>query len=1018
MNKVVRWWKKCRCARTTLRSAIPVVAVLLLATIGPMVPVDAYPEFIHVGEGETLVIDEDTDLNAYEILVEGTLVIDGAHLDTRYSSKIVLETWVNVSGKVSIINGSWLSGEYCFDIHSGGVVDVIDSDATNRFNHYSFFMDNGSLSVSNSTLDLPHLVRAERSALSLEYIVTPEVRTWEIGPWIDVSNGSDLILKTTNVSRDVPLIACTNAGNVTINGCTLSTTSGDVLSIDGADRVIVDDVFLHKGNRGIVVNDVRTLTVADTQMEGQDGYGCQLSWLDQVSVDGLTIKECGDVALNITNCTNVTVTDVEVDGVSGDGIGIMSEHSGPFTARNVTVRYAQKGVFMIYTDEVTLEDINVDWCRKYGLHLSFCDGVDIRYLSATEAGVDGIYAASCNGLRIEDAYLDGADECGAYLTHSPTSMTDVTARNCGQYGIRAAVQSTFLVRCDLSYNGLDGFLSIDQGGVGLTDCIVESNGGNGTRLLNAGSPFLKGCRLAENRYAGVWVHYETRAADVLGCDIEGNRWGVVLNGPTNLSSGSSVTVRDTYIHNNSEAGAFNWLDSTKNLDARYCWWGNNTGPYNETRNAEGSGDLIHGGVRFKPWLKLGNLPPIIKGPRDIEVGEEEVGLFFYSASDWDNDPNKIEFSLEGEPGNMTIDPLSGSLTVTPDDAEVGVWSFFITATDDGGAIGRMRVNLTVSPINDPPEILVPEDGVHLGDDNVIRLPLYAIDPDNAPWDLTWSLMSGPEWLEVRPDGTLAGTTTWRERGDHNITVRVEDGAGGEDTETMPVRVVPSYAPIMITGLSTTTAFEGMPFNASILVKHDEATELEWELITNATWLAIDLAKETLVGTPAQHHVGTASVQLTSWDELGQEATLETTIEVIAVNDPPYWVDLPNEVTVLSTTWAMDLSLFVRDDDDRTSSLVFSYEEPDPRLGLQGSMLVGHFEGGDRDMEINVSVIDPHGARAIKPLKVKVAIPMEPDLVPSVSDLFPWVLIALVAALATGIALSYLERRKREREGVD
>ena len=196
------------------------------------------------------------------------------------------------------------------------------------------------------------------------------------------------------------------------------------------------------------------------------------------------------------------------------------------------------------------------------------------------------------------------------------------------------------------------------------------------------------------------------------------------------------------------------------------------------------------------------------------------------------------------------------------------------------------------------------------------------------------------------------------------------------------------------------------------------TELEWELITNATWLAIDLVKESLVGTPAQHHVGTASVQLTAWDELGQEATLETTIDVIAVNDPPYWVDLPEEVTVLSTSWAMDLSLFVGDADDPTSSLVFSYEELDPRLGLQGSNLVGHFESGDRDMEINVIVIDPHGERAIKPMKVIVDIPRVPDLVPSVSDLFPWVLIVLVAALASGIALSYLERRKREREGVD
>jgi len=1009
-------WRMGRVDRRLRRPAVLMMALLFLTTYIPATHADGEYAVV-VWEGNTVLYNE-VHSGAVVILIEGTYIIDGADVLMYPSSSEFHETYINVSGTLRIINGAKLNGYYYVHVQPGGVVEVVDSQVSRGSPGYTFKLYGGNFTAEKATITMRHFLWATGSNVTLTDTRLSASSSYGALSSINVTRGTNLTMVRSNITAECPPVECVDGGNISFDGGSIWSTSWDLATIDGADTVVIEDMSLHKGIKGIVAHDVMNLTIVDTEMEGQEGYACQLSWLDSVTIDGLLVKNCGDVALNITNCTNVTVMDVEVDGVSGEGIGIMSEHSRPFTASRVTVRYAQKGIFMIYTDEVTLEDINVDWCRRYGVQLSYCDGVDIRYLSATEAGVDGLYAGYCGGLKVEDANLDGASECGAFLTHSPTTMTNVSARNCGQYGIRAAVQSTFLVRCDLSYNCLDGFLSLDQGGVGLTDCIAEGNGGNGTRLLNAGSPFLKGCKLAENRYAGVWVHYETRGAEVLGCDIEGNRWGVVLNGPTNLSSGSSVVVRDTYIHNNSEAGAFNWLDSTKNLDARYCWWGNNTGPYNETRNAEGSGDTIQGGVRFKPWLKLGNLPPIIKGPRDIMVGEEEVGLFFYSASDWDSDPNRIKFSLEGGPGNMTINPISGSLTVTPDDAEVGVWSFFIIATDDGGAVGRLRVNLTVSPVNDPPEIMVPDDGVHLGDDNVVRLQLRAFDPDNAPWELTWFLLSGPDWLEVRPDGTLAGTTTWRERGDHNITVRVQDGAGGEDTETIPVHVVPTYAPIMITGLSTTTAFEGMSFDASILVKHDEATALEWELITNATWLAIDLVRESLVGTPAQHHVGTASVQLTAWDEMGQEATLETTIEVIAVNDPPYWVDLPNEVMVLSTSWTMDLSLFVGDDDDPTSSLVFSYEELDPRLGLQGSNLVGKFESGDRDMEINVIVIDPHGERAIKPLKVTVDIPSEPDPVPSVSDLFPWVLIVLVAALASGIALSYLERRKREREGFD
>jgi hypothetical protein len=489
----------------------------------------------------------------------------------------------------------------------------------------------------------------------------------------------------------------------------------------------------------------------------------------------------------------------------------------------------------------------------------------------------------------------------------------------------------------------------------------------------------------------------------------------VLNGRTDLSAGSSVTVRDSFIHNNTEVGAFNWLNRSSNLDARYCWWGNNTGPTHESRNPEGSGDEIIGGVKFKPWLEVGNLKPMISGPRDILVEEESRSHYFYSARDWDNNPNLIVFGLEDAPGNVSIDPTSGTLTVTPDDPEVGEWSFFITAKDDEGAVGRLRVNLTVTPVNDPPRILVPDDGIWLGDDDAFDVPLTAIDPDNEREELTWSLDSGPDWLALGSNGHLSGTTTWQLRGDHDITVRVEDGAGGEDTATINVLVVPHYEPIVISGLTATTAFEDLWFMADILVEHDEEAHLEWELICNASWLKLNLANVSLEGTPEQRHAGTVSVQLTAMDQLGQGVTFETTLEVIPVNDPPALVGFPQTVTVNSTHWAMDLSPYVFDVDDPTGSHVFFYKEEDSHLSVQGSLLVGRFQRDDPDMEIDVYVMDPQGSRSSKPLKIHVSFPDEPDPDLSVADLFPWVLISLAVALGVGVLLSYNERRKRDMD---
>jgi len=1000
--------------------SVSLVLVFLLASGLPAVPgVLAGTGDITVPQGETLVIDQDTEVDG-DITIHGTLVIDGVEFKTYTGGFPSDDCLVSIYGTLRIINGARFIGGFKIQVLSAGSLEILDSELTYSPSHLSSAIGPcyGRVLAVNSTISSTNvLLSADHSNLTFIKTNITIKNNWMNGSAISIGRGTDLVMDRVRFTSEAPVLRGREAGNVTIRDCEFLQTDGDVVSLEGAANVSVTGSLFDKGSGGLVISEAENVSVADCTMKGLDGYGCYISWSNNVTVNGLTVAGCVDVALNITNCTNVTVNDLDVNGVDGDAIGIMSEHNSPFTAKNVTVRYADKGVYMIYTNDVTLTDVSVDWCRKIGLQLSHCDGVDITRLSATEAGIDGLYAGHCKGLSIENSNLDGADECGAFLTHTPTSMTRVTARSCGQYGIRAAVNSVFLVSCDLSYNGIDGFLSLDQGGAGITNCTIEGNGGNGTRFVAARGPFVKESKITNNGGAGILAHYETRAADVIDCDIEGNGWGVVLNGPTMLSAGSSVTVRYTYIHNNTEGGALNFLDNSSNLDARYCWWGSNTGPRNETRNVGGTGDLIQGGVKFIPWLKVGNLLPVIDGPVDLEVEEEAVVQYFYDADDLDDDKNKIRFGLSGEPGNVTIGPTSGILTVAPEDAEVGAHSFFITATDERGGEGRLRVTLLVTPVNDRPQILVPEGGLIFGDDDSVRLQLRAYDPDSPIPRRSWYVIEGPEWLELSAEGMLTGTTTWRERGSHSITLRVEDGDGGKDTETIPIHVVPAYEPIVITGLNTTTAFEGRPYSADVLITYDEEAVVVWEYITNASWLALDVDGARLIGTPALKHVGNYALQLTVSDQFGHMTTVDLIIEVVPFNDPPFWVDLPSEVRVRTDIWDMDLTPFVRDVDDPVHTLSFSVDGKDSRLQVQRTFLVGMFDIGDKDAVINVTVTDPHGASADQLIRIIVAIPPEPDPSPTVSDLFPWVLIVLVTALGTGLVLSHLERRRKEREDI-
>ncbi|NIP36143.1 MAG: hypothetical protein GWN18_14455, partial [Thermoplasmata archaeon] len=74
-----------------------------------------------------------------------------------------------------------------------------------------------------------------------------------------------------------------------------------------------------------------------------------------------------------------------------------------------------------------------------------------------------------------------------------------------------------------------------------------------------------------------------------------------------------------------------------------------------------------------------------------------------------------------------------------------------------------------------------------------------------------------------------------------------------------------------------------------------------------------------------------------------------------------------------------------------------------------------FREGDKDLHVTVYVRDPHGEWDEANLTIKVDIPEEPGPSYTVSALAPWVLVALVAALAAGIILSQRERRRREGE---
>jgi len=95
---------------------------------------------------------------------------------------------------------------------------------------------------------------------------------------------------------------------------------------------------------------------------------------------------------------------------------------------------------------------------------------------------------------------------------------------------------------------------------------------------------------------------------------------------------SDININLNNIYNNSSYGVFN--DSTNStIDARYNWWGDPSGPYDNKKlpgtpnynNPLGTGDAVSANVDFNPWLIFNNTLPIIS--TDPVDGATNVGIY-------------------------------------------------------------------------------------------------------------------------------------------------------------------------------------------------------------------------------------------------------------------------------------------------------------------------------------------------------------------------------------------------------
>ena len=203
-------------------------------------------------------------------------------------------------------------------------------------------------------------------------------------------------------------------------------------------------------------------------------------------------------------------------------------------------------------------------------------------------------------------------------------------------------------------------------------------------------------------------------------------------------------------------------------------------------------------------------PPAPPAPAGLAAtaGDGEVSLDWTADSVTDPVTYAVYRSTTAGDYGLPLAPgLATNSYLDSDDVVNGtIYYYQVTASDEVDSESEPSAEvfaIPAAPGNQPPSFefeTFSAPGVEVGQPYSASIAAEASDPETDT--LIFSKVAGPDWLVVGPDGSLSGTAPL-ETGPNSFTVRV-DAAGGGDTATLEISVVPDdTAPPVPGGLSAT-----------------------------------------------------------------------------------------------------------------------------------------------------------------------------------------------------------------------
>jgi pimeloyl-ACP methyl ester carboxylesterase len=128
----------------------------------------------------------------------------------------------------------------------------------------------------------------------------------------------------------------------------------------------------------------------------------------------------------------------------------------------------------------------------------------------------------------------------------------------------------------------------------------------GIRVKPGGKLILNHAIVQYGGYGTAAISVEGGEDDIDNSTLTKNNIGIAVH------NGMAI-IHNSKIYNNNLGGIIN--ETAEQINATDNWWGDNSGPYHETLNPQGKGEIIAGDILFDPWIgKAKKKDPVIIVP--------------------------------------------------------------------------------------------------------------------------------------------------------------------------------------------------------------------------------------------------------------------------------------------------------------------------------------------------------------------------------------------------------------------